>query len=185
MYATPGAVLEDFHFVRRRILLEKLSIIGKFREAVGLDMVQGVRQSHLAKMMMMSVTLAIRRDVHQFRPIAFVRKTAHHALGELLAVVKQAFERYRFRNWSVVEEHGNFSFGRQPHEVRAGGINAFSAYIFPRTAPDPPNPARLSRSQNCELDAEFRKQIKCFNIHCRLWQPHSLGCPSKAMFEIP
>src|SRR6201987_3679547 len=102
MHATPRAVLEDFDFVSRRILLEKLSVVGKLCQVVGLNMVQSVRQGHLPKVMVVTITFAICGDVHQFRPAALVRESAHHPFCELLAIVQQTLEGNRFRNRSVV-----------------------------------------------------------------------------------
>src|SRR6202008_521442 len=103
---------------------------------------------------------------------------------ELLAIVQQTLEGNRFRNRSVVEKHGKFSLRGQANKVGAGGIDSFSAHVFPGPYSDLTNSARLSGSQNCELDPEFRQQIKCLEIDRRFRQPHALGDPLKPIFEI-
>ncbi len=111
--------------------LEKLAIICKLRELIRLDVMQRIRKRHLTEAMMMAVTLAVCRDVHQLRPLPRVRKAAHQAVGKTLAIVQQSFEGHALRNGPVIKKYGNRFSRWQLHEISAAWIHSVAADVLP------------------------------------------------------
>src|SRR5258706_3257670 len=109
MNAAPGTVFENLDFVRRRIAGKELGVIYDAGQFVRLDVMQSVGQSHLAPRMMMPITLAVGRDVHQLRPVALVGQPAHQSIGKRSSVIEQTFEGHRSRNRSIVEKESHLS----------------------------------------------------------------------------
>src|SRR5204862_7302784 len=72
--ATPRRTFPDLCFLARWMTLEIFTVIREFREVVALDVMQRIGERHLAFLVMMAISLAIRRDVHNLRPWARVRE---------------------------------------------------------------------------------------------------------------
>src|SRR5207237_4126307 len=148
-------------------------------------MLHRIGKAHLTTMMMMTIALAVGRDVHQLGPISFLGKSADQSAGELFAVVEQSFKGDGARNRAVVEESGDFSLGGQAHFIGSCRINAISTDIFPRTAAKAANSRCLPRRQNGELDAICGENIESIQIDRRLSKPTAPRRASKPMFETP
>ena len=84
--AAPGSIFEDFNPVIWRMQLQELPVIGQLRAAAVFDTMQGVGQRHIAIMMMVTVTLAVRCDMRELRPGALVGKAAQQAIRKSFAV---------------------------------------------------------------------------------------------------
>src|SRR5207237_9636481 len=74
--AAPRRPLDDLYFVARRILRKELSVIRQPRQTLLIDVIERVRQSHVAVSMMMTIRLAVGGDVHQLRVCAQLGKCA-------------------------------------------------------------------------------------------------------------
>src|ERR1035438_7356068 len=101
---TPSRVLDDLDFVSGRIDGEIFGVVRELGELVGFDVMQRVRERHLALEMMMAVRLAIGSDVHELRPAAVLGKTADQPVSEAFAIRKQAFEGDGARDGAIVEK---------------------------------------------------------------------------------
>lgn len=71
-----------------RMHFRELSIVCQLRYITRLNTAQRVRQGHLAEMMMVSVALAIRRNVRELRPRSLVRESAEQPIGESFSVTQ-------------------------------------------------------------------------------------------------
>ncbi len=90
----------------RRVPIEIQPVVDEFGQAFGLDVIQGIGESHFAELVVVAVGFAVRCDVHQFRPGAgLLGKSSEQPFGKLLAVVQNSLEGYGARNRSVVEEN--------------------------------------------------------------------------------
>ncbi len=160
---------------------EELRVVGHPRAAAGLDRVDGERERHLAVAVVMAVALSIRRDVHELRR-GVVMEAAHETLGEPLAAVEEALERHPARSGGIVEEHRDRPSRREAAVVRAPRVDPVSD-VVPLARPCA-NPLRLVRSEDRETDPFVGHQIQRLEIHRRLGEPHPLGAPAEALFEI-
>src|ERR1041385_977478 len=133
VHAAPGAVVDNFHEVVRRVLLQELTVIRELRELIAFNVMQSVGERHLTEAMMMTIALAISGNVHELRPGARVRKAAHQAIGEALAIVEQALERHALRNGPIVEECRNRFARRQLNQICAARIDAIAGDVVPGT----------------------------------------------------
>src|SRR3974390_3070019 len=82
--AAPGAVLEDLGLMCRRITRQELAVIGDLRQPLALNVIERIGQRHLAKVMMMPVTLTIGGDVQELRPVARIGESAEQAVRKML-----------------------------------------------------------------------------------------------------
>src|SRR4030043_74732 len=57
--AAPGAVFKDLHFVRRWMIFQVPAIIRHLGQSVGLNLMERMRQRHVAVAMMMPIAFAI------------------------------------------------------------------------------------------------------------------------------
>src|SRR5262249_2582963 len=101
VYATPGTVLEDLDLMVWRMLLQELRIDRQLCQLVRFNLLQRIRKSHLPKMVMVPIALAISGDVHDLLPVTVCRKTAHEAFRKHHSVIQQPFKGHRPRNGSV------------------------------------------------------------------------------------
>src|SRR5512133_754275 len=101
---TPRGVIDDFDFVCGRMLFKIFAVVGELGEIVGLDVLHGIRERHLAVAMVMAVGLAICRDVHQLRPITSVGEATEDSLGEVLTIPQESFKGDCLGNRAVVKE---------------------------------------------------------------------------------
>src|ERR1019366_7713960 len=69
VHTTPGCVLQDFNFLRRGMLSKILAVIRDSRQFVLFDVVESIREGHVAARVMVSVRLAVSSDVDQLRRI--------------------------------------------------------------------------------------------------------------------
>ena len=90
--AAPRGALGDLHFVRRRRGGEKLAVVRDARQLLLVDVVERVRQGHVAVAMMVAIRLAVGGDVDELRMIAPFAECAEEAMREVLAAREQALE---------------------------------------------------------------------------------------------
>ena len=83
--ATPGSLLLDSNFLRRRMQSEVLAIIGQAGEFIFLNVLESVCKRHVAVRMMMTVGLAVSGNMHQLRRVAFGIEMTQQTSREILA----------------------------------------------------------------------------------------------------
>src|SRR5437660_5263675 len=88
MYTTPRAIFKYLHFMRGWVLFQELGIVGDLRQIVFLDVIQRIRKCHFPEVMMMAVAFPVSGNVHQFGPISFIGKSAHHAFSKSLPIIQ-------------------------------------------------------------------------------------------------
>src|ERR1700730_5898309 len=145
MHAAPRAVLHDFHKMVGRITLQKLPVIGEFRQLVVFDTLQRVRQRHFTKAMMVTITFPIRSDMRKLWPSSSVGKAADQTIRKPLAVIQQAFKGHALRYRPVVEKDADRFFRRQVDEVSATRIDAVAGDVFPASPAFASHTLRLAR----------------------------------------
>src|SRR6266498_2338158 len=84
--AAPGTFFNDFDLVGRRVLFQKLAVIGQSDQLPAVNLFQGVGERHVAKAMMMPVAFTVGSDVHELRCLTFRRKRGGQSLDEPVAV---------------------------------------------------------------------------------------------------
>ena len=84
--AAPGTFFNDVDLVGRRVLFQKLAVIGQSGQLPAVNLFQGVSERHVAKAVMMTVAFAVGGDVHELRPLALRRESAGQSLDEAVAV---------------------------------------------------------------------------------------------------
>src|SRR5689334_23857517 len=104
MHAAPRRVLGNLNLAKGRAALEVMAVIGNFGKFVRFDVLQSVRQRHVAVYMVMTIGFAIGCDMHQLRPGALIMKPAEQSIGKLFAVGKEFLECDRPRDGAVVKE---------------------------------------------------------------------------------
>ena len=104
MHAAPGALLDDFHFMRWRVLGKVFTVVGDICQLVALNVVERIGEGHVAVGMMMTIGLPVGGDVDQLRPRAVVIEAAEQAVGKVRSVDEQIFERDRVRDGAVVKK---------------------------------------------------------------------------------
>src|SRR5207237_3335255 len=107
---------DDLHFLGRRMLRKKLRVVRDACELALVDVIERVRERHVAEAVVMSVRLTIRRDVHQLRMRRSVGEGAEEAVREVFAAGEELLERDRARNRPVVEKDRNRTAGRKRAE---------------------------------------------------------------------
>src|SRR6185437_3167537 len=145
MYAAPRGVFNDLRQNFGRMHLEELPVINQLSLAAGLNAVQSVTQRHLAIMMMVTVTLAVRCDVAKLRPIALIGKAAEEPVSKPLPIIKQPFECDGLRNRPIIKKDIDRFFGRKLDLIGTTRIDSVSSHIFPVSAAHPAHSLRLAR----------------------------------------
>ena len=72
----PGGVLDDLDEVRRAVLFELFPIVREAREIIGVDVIEGIRQGHVAMPVVVAIGLTVGGDMDQLRPRALLREGA-------------------------------------------------------------------------------------------------------------
>src|SRR5512139_4155727 len=123
MDAAPRAVLVDLNVVDRRVFLQVFAIVCKRGEVRSFDVVQRKSERHVTKALVVAVRLAIRRDVHQLRPIPCVGKTGNEPAGQVLPSVQDVAEGYSPGYGPVVKEKYDRRPRRQMTQIRTGRVD--------------------------------------------------------------
>src|SRR5260370_31997341 len=87
VYAAPSRILEDLHFLLRRMLLQIFGVVGDLREPLRFDVVERVGQGHVAVRVMVSIGFTVGCERDQLRPIAPSGGALKHPSREAFAVV--------------------------------------------------------------------------------------------------
>src|SRR5262245_65108105 len=87
----PRGSFKNLHLMSRRMSFEVLAIVRKFCQLSGLDSVQGIGESHVAEAVVMAVTLTVRGDMDELRPVGFIVEGSAEPIGQLLAAGEQSF----------------------------------------------------------------------------------------------
>src|SRR5215813_547823 len=161
---TPGTVLDDLRLVLRRMFLEVLAIIREPSNALLLDVLQCIRERHVAVGVMMSVAFAIRGDMHELRPIAGVGESSRQTMRKLLPTIQQLLEGDCLRNGSVVEEDGDAASIAQAHQIWARRIDFCSTRVPVCTHTNPAEARRLEWRQDRELDPKLSHHVERLQV---------------------
>src|SRR5690349_3417339 len=92
VYTTPRRVLLDTNFLRGRILGKVFAVIRQAGQTVLFDVLQSVGKRHVAVRMMMAISFAVGRHVHELRGVALRIEAAEKTPGKILSAEKQFFE---------------------------------------------------------------------------------------------
>ena len=121
------------------MILQVPAIIRHLRQSVGLNVMERMRQGHVAVAMMMPIAFAIRGDVDEARRV--VGEGGQQPVGERLAVVEQSFKCQSLGNGTVVKEQVHDAARRQRHPVGYGRIDSSTTHVLPFITINGPNPA--------------------------------------------
>ncbi len=104
MHTAPGRVFEDFHLPLRRVLLQKVTVVGKGNSGGRRDQVERIGKSHIAVSVMVAVGLAIGCNMHQLFPLAVVGEPRHQSTRQGFSPGQQLLESDCLRCRAVVKE---------------------------------------------------------------------------------
>src|SRR5437667_6064967 len=93
--------------MRWRVALEILTVVGDHSRMVRLNVIEGIRQRHIAFLVVMAISLTVGRDVDDLRPRARIREGGSKPAGEVFAFLEQALERDCLRDRRIIEKHSN------------------------------------------------------------------------------
>src|SRR5690606_38850036 len=110
---------------------QKLPVVGEAGDALLLDVVQRVGQSHVGLAAVVAVGFAVGGDVDELGPGARVGKGRSQAIRQVLAAHQQVLERHGARDGAVVEEHGDVAAAAQVDTIGGGGVDAPAADVSP------------------------------------------------------
>jgi hypothetical protein len=134
--AAPGGVLEDICLVRGWVPLQVFAVVGEFGQLMGLDVIEGTGERHLAVAVVVAVGFAIGGNVHQLRPVSpVVGETAQQAVRQGFALGEQALEGDGAGDGPVVKEHVDGAPRTQSQLVGRAGVNPPAAGIPPAASP--------------------------------------------------
>src|ERR1051325_212856 len=91
--AAPRGILDDLDLMRRRMPLEVLPVIRQLGEFVGFDVVQSIRQRHVAETVVVAIAFTVRGDMNELRPVALFGKSPEKPIDEVFAAREAPFER--------------------------------------------------------------------------------------------
>ena len=171
----------DLRLHGRRAEFQVLPVVGEPRMVVPLDLVQRRGKRHVPEFLVVAVGLPVGGDVHELRPVAVVAEASQKPRGEPLPGIQEVFEGDGARDRPVVEEEVDAPSGREVAEIGAGRVDV---RLGPLIRSDLPEPRRLVRRQDGELDVEFRQDVERLQVHRRLGEPHPLGEALKALPEV-
>jgi len=166
------------------LLGEVFTVIADTCQLVALNVVERIGEGHVAVGIMMTIGLAVGGDVNQLCPRAVVIEAAEQAVGKVLSVGEQFFERDRLRDGTVVKKQTDAAAGRKVACIGARGIDASSLEVELFLPGLVANPTGLVLGQNGELEADRTEVFECLQIDCRFRQPHALRVSSETVLEI-
>ena len=147
-------------------------------------MIQGIGERHLAKAMVVAVTLPVGGHVDELRLRGIGRKRFQEPGDQSLAAVQQLLKGNGPRGGSVVEEDAYRASGGQPQEVGHCCLYAASFNASPFSGSGAANARRLVRGEHREFDAGRRHDLQCFQVHRRFRQPHPFRPAMEPVLEI-
>ena len=109
--------------MRGRHLGQKQSVVHDPREFLLVDVVERIRQRHVAFAVVVAVRLAVGGDVDELRVRRPFLECAEQTMGKILAAPKQALEGDGARDRPVVEEEIDRAPGGEVAAVRHGRID--------------------------------------------------------------
>src|SRR5215475_13226075 len=156
----PRAVLPNFSLKHWRVLFQIFTIVGQLSELVVFDMVQRIRQRHIAVLVVMAIRFAVSCNVNELRPgTALIGECRRQPRGQLFPACKKILESNRLRDGSVVKEDGDSLPGRKSYFVRCRRIDSSSVHVFPSAAFQLARPFRLVWRKNGIANSETSKDL--------------------------
>ena len=180
--ATPRRALDDLDLVGGRMLREVSGVVRhpdpRFRESLDRHC-----ERHLAEAMVMSVGLAVGREVHQLRPGPVVEGRQHPA-GERVAAVQHPFEGDAASEARVIEEERDRATRGQPAQIGPAGVDRGARHVGPVAAAERTDARGLVRREDGEGDAASSERLEAPDVDGGLGQPHALGGTTEAVLEV-
>ena len=123
--AGPRGVVDDFGLPGGGKLLEELAVVGKAREVVVLDVVEGIAEGHFAVLVVVAVGFAIGGNVDElgFGGWFIGVEVGEETAGKGFAVVEETLEGDGAGGRAVVEEDGDGAAVVELDEIGLCGIN--------------------------------------------------------------
>src|SRR5271157_6215797 len=134
--------------MRWRVVGKVFTVVGDSCQLVAFNVVERIGEGHVAVNMMMTIGLAVGGDVNQLRPRAVVMEAAEQAVGKVLSVAEQFFERDGVRDAAVVKKQTEAAAGRKVAGVGARGIDASALEVKPFLPGPVAHPAGLVLGEN-------------------------------------
>src|SRR5512143_1547739 len=114
-----------------RVLGEILAVIRELCEAAGFDMVKGVGEGHVAKLLVVPAGFSVCCGVKELGPLSLVGKSSHETGRKVLPLCEQPFERHCTGDRAVIEAEDDLLTGRQPAQIGPCRVDCGAAYVFP------------------------------------------------------
>ena len=84
MHTAPGRILNNFHFLGRGEFLQKFAINGQLGQLMAFNIMQAIRQGHIAEFMVMAVGFSVGRDIDDLGIGITGAKTIRSAAGQIV-----------------------------------------------------------------------------------------------------
>src|SRR2546427_8388215 len=133
---------------------------------------------------MMPVGLPVGGDVRELRPLPLVGESACDPLCKVFASHQDILKSHSMGNRPIKKEQGDTSPRWQIGEISSGGINLASTNILPLLFANKTHSLRAMRRKHGEANLLLCQDLKRFQIHSYLGQPHPLRIAPESVLKI-